>query len=129
MACVYALDHCYLHILTHPLVRFIPDWFPGAGIKRLPPGTREDLQTFLHVPFNQVKKQMVRPRSPEFSTNVIHSLEYTRRKEQPYLHIRQLCWRRPKVKMMKVFLAQLLLSILVVLIRYLSTIADSLGFS
>ena len=31
---------------------------PGAGFKRLPPGTREDLQTFLHTPFNQVKKQM-----------------------------------------------------------------------
>ncbi|KAI0088547.1 cytochrome P450 [Irpex rosettiformis] len=41
-----------------PWLRFIPDWFPGAGIKRLPPGTRENLQAFLHVPFDQVKKRM-----------------------------------------------------------------------
>ena len=33
---------------------------PGAGFKRLPPGTREDLHEFLHTPFEQVKKQMVR---------------------------------------------------------------------
>ena len=42
-----------------PWLRFIPDWFPGAGIKRLPPGTRENLQAFLHVPFDGVKKRMV----------------------------------------------------------------------
>ncbi|KAJ7110785.1 cytochrome P450 [Mycena crocata] len=41
-----------------PWLRFIPDWCPGAGIKKLPPGTCEDLQTFLHTPFEQVKKQM-----------------------------------------------------------------------
>ncbi|KAI0700085.1 cytochrome P450 [Cytidiella melzeri] len=41
-----------------PWLRYIPDWFPGAGIKRVPPGTRENLQAFLHVPFEQVKKQM-----------------------------------------------------------------------
>ncbi|KAJ7610297.1 cytochrome P450 [Mycena polygramma] len=41
-----------------PWLRFIPDWCPGAGIKGLPPGTREDLQTFLHAPFDQVKKEM-----------------------------------------------------------------------
>ena len=32
---------------------------PGAGFKRLPPGTREDLHAFLHTPFEMVKKQMV----------------------------------------------------------------------
>ncbi|KAF8169134.1 cytochrome P450 [Mycena galopus ATCC 62051] len=41
-----------------PWLRFIPDWCPGASIKSLPPGTREDLQAFLHTPFNQVKRQM-----------------------------------------------------------------------
>jgi hypothetical protein len=61
--------------LTPGLVRFIPDWFPGAGIKRLPPGTREDLQTFLHTPFNQVKKQMVR--ALLFHTDVIHLFSYS----------------------------------------------------
>ncbi|KAI0757953.1 cytochrome P450 [Fomes fomentarius] len=41
-----------------PWLRFLPDWVPGAGFKRLPPGTREDLHAFLHTPFEQVKKQM-----------------------------------------------------------------------
>ncbi|PCH36902.1 cytochrome P450, partial [Wolfiporia cocos MD-104 SS10] len=41
-----------------PWLRHIPDWMPGAGFKRLPPGTREDLYNFLHLPFEQVKAQM-----------------------------------------------------------------------
>jgi len=39
-----------------PWLRHIPDWLPGAGFKRLPPGTREDLHAFLHVPYEQVKR-------------------------------------------------------------------------
>ncbi|KAH7887275.1 cytochrome P450 [Phlebopus sp. FC_14] len=41
-----------------PWLRYIPDWLPGGSLKRVPPGTRENLQNFLHIPFNQVKKQM-----------------------------------------------------------------------
>ncbi|KAG6917174.1 hypothetical protein DXG01_003610 [Tephrocybe rancida] len=41
-----------------PPLRFIPDWFPGAGFKRLPPGTREDLLAMRDVPFNFVKDKM-----------------------------------------------------------------------
>ena len=60
--------HCLVRnsqrLITHYItVRFIPDWFPGARIKRLPPGTREDLHAFLHTPFNQVKEQMVTDQS------------------------------------------------------------------
>ncbi|KAJ7834052.1 cytochrome P450 [Mycena olivaceomarginata] len=56
-----------------PWLRFIPDWCPGAGLKSLPPGTREDLQTFLHTPFNQVKKQMVGGRTavPSYTTAML----------------------------------------------------------
>ena len=32
---------------------------PGAGFKRLPPGTHEAMHAFLRIPFEQVKKQMV----------------------------------------------------------------------
>ncbi|KAJ3563355.1 hypothetical protein NP233_g8990 [Leucocoprinus birnbaumii] len=41
-----------------PPLRFIPDWLPGAGFKRLPPGTREDLIAMRDVPFNHVKEKM-----------------------------------------------------------------------
>nr|BAK09423.1 cytochrome P450 [Postia placenta] len=41
-----------------PWIRHLPDWFPGAVIKRLPPGTREDLHDFLHKPFNYVKERL-----------------------------------------------------------------------
>ncbi|KIJ64542.1 hypothetical protein HYDPIDRAFT_132510 [Hydnomerulius pinastri MD-312] len=41
-----------------PWLRFIPSWLPGGGLKRVPPGTRENLQNFLHIPFDRVKKQM-----------------------------------------------------------------------
>ncbi|KAG6853458.1 hypothetical protein C0991_004245 [Blastosporella zonata] len=41
-----------------PPLRFIPDWFPGAGFKRLPPGTREDLLAMRDVPFNFVKEKI-----------------------------------------------------------------------
>ncbi|KAG6907101.1 hypothetical protein DXG01_010514 [Tephrocybe rancida] len=41
-----------------PPLRFIPDWFPGAGFKRLPPGTREDLLAMRDVPFKFVKDKM-----------------------------------------------------------------------
>lgn len=46
---------------TYPFpVRHIPDWCPGARIKALPPGTRENLQNFVNKPFEHVKKEMVR---------------------------------------------------------------------
>ncbi|KAF9553213.1 cytochrome P450 [Agrocybe pediades] len=41
-----------------PWLRFIPEWMPGGGFAKLPPGTREDLQNFIHTPFNEVKKKM-----------------------------------------------------------------------
>ncbi|KAJ3871547.1 cytochrome P450 [Lentinula edodes] len=41
-----------------PILRFIPDWLPGASFKRLPPGTREDLAAMRHMPFNTVKRKM-----------------------------------------------------------------------
>ncbi|KDR69688.1 hypothetical protein GALMADRAFT_215050 [Galerina marginata CBS 339.88] len=41
-----------------PPLRFIPDWIPGSGFKRLPPGTREALAAMREVPFNHVKKKM-----------------------------------------------------------------------
>ncbi|KAI0731821.1 cytochrome P450 [Fomitopsis betulina] len=41
-----------------PWLRHIPDWFPAARIKALPPGTRENLQNFVNKPFEHVKKEM-----------------------------------------------------------------------
>ncbi|KAF8970728.1 cytochrome P450 [Flammula alnicola] len=41
-----------------PPLRFLPDWLPGTGFKRLPPGTREALAAMREVPFNNVKEEM-----------------------------------------------------------------------
>ncbi|EPQ52446.1 cytochrome P450 [Gloeophyllum trabeum ATCC 11539] len=41
-----------------PWLRHIPDWMPGAGFKRLPPGTREDMHAFVNRPFEEVLKRM-----------------------------------------------------------------------
>ena len=60
--CTFPILGCrqrILYDLSVPQVRFIPDWFPGAGFKRLPPGTREALAAMRDVPFNDVKRRMV----------------------------------------------------------------------
>ncbi|KAI0072731.1 cytochrome P450 [Panus rudis PR-1116 ss-1] len=41
-----------------PILRYIPDWVPGAGFKRLPPGTSEALYDMRHVPYKYVKDKM-----------------------------------------------------------------------
>ncbi|KAF8509044.1 cytochrome P450 [Gautieria morchelliformis] len=41
-----------------PPLRFLPDWLPGTGFKRLPRGTREALTAMRDVPFNDVKRRM-----------------------------------------------------------------------
>ncbi|KZT64789.1 cytochrome P450 [Daedalea quercina L-15889] len=49
------------HIIDFiPWLRHIPDWAPGGSIKRLPPGTREDLYNFVHKPFEHVKEQFAK---------------------------------------------------------------------
>lgn len=80
------------------LVRFIPDWFPGAGFKRLPPGTREALLAMRDVPFNDVKRRMVSLLSYEHS---YPNLPY-RWKERLYPVTLQTFWRKPNTKMKKV---------------------------
>ncbi|KZT23350.1 hypothetical protein NEOLEDRAFT_558312 [Neolentinus lepideus HHB14362 ss-1] len=39
-----------------PWLRHVPDWMPGAGFKRVPPGTKEDMHTFVNQPFEEVLK-------------------------------------------------------------------------
>ena len=41
-------------------VRYIPDWLPGAGFKRLPPGTREALVEMRYAPYKFVLDNVVR---------------------------------------------------------------------
>ncbi|TCD70033.1 hypothetical protein EIP91_005285 [Steccherinum ochraceum] len=41
-----------------PILRFVPDWFPGAGFKRLPPGTRKAMSDMRYVAYNYVKEKM-----------------------------------------------------------------------
>ena len=42
------------------VVRYIPDWFPGAGFKQMAREFRKTFQELVDVPFEFVKKQMVR---------------------------------------------------------------------
>ncbi|KAI0695235.1 cytochrome P450 [Cytidiella melzeri] len=61
-----------------PWLRFIPDWFPGASIKSVPPGTKENLQAFINIPFEQVKKQMAEgTATPCYTTKILEETKGT----------------------------------------------------
>lgn len=72
-------------------MRFIPDWFPGAGFKRLPPGTREDLLAMRDLPFDYVKQNMV-CRIPSHFSLVVSCPPKGKRYLPLLLHL-SLAWR------------------------------------
>ena len=41
-----------------PTVKSIPEWFPGAGFKRLARVTKSDLEDSMNCPFQQVKETL-----------------------------------------------------------------------
>jgi hypothetical protein len=49
-----------LRLIYHPLVRYVPSWFPGASWKRLAVGWAADFRRFLDNPVDIVKKELVR---------------------------------------------------------------------
>lgn len=49
----YRVDHI-------PFMRFIPSWMPGGGFKKEAKVFRQSLLDMINVPFDLVKKQMVR---------------------------------------------------------------------
>lgn len=44
-----------------PSLRFIPEWFPGAGFKRQAREWRKDMEAMVEVPYAETKNQMVIP--------------------------------------------------------------------
>lgn len=44
-----------------PILRYIPSWFPGAGFQRYAAEAKVLTDRMQNVPFNFVKKNMVRP--------------------------------------------------------------------
>ena len=42
-----------------PVLRYLPDWAPGAGFKAIARSMRRDLERLYDVPFDFVKKQIV----------------------------------------------------------------------
>ena len=42
-----------------PAVRYLPEWFPGAGFKTTAKQWRESLQRLVNDPFDLVKKEVV----------------------------------------------------------------------
>lgn len=44
---------------TFPMLKYIPQWFPGAGFQREAAQMRHDLEELYDVPYHFVKSQMV----------------------------------------------------------------------
>lgn len=42
-----------------PLLRLVPEWFPGAGFKRLAHAWRKDMEAMVEVPYAETRSQMV----------------------------------------------------------------------
>jgi len=56
------------------IVRYIPDWFPGAGFKALANEARDKFKISVGGPFEYVKNAMkVRPRGSSSSDCVLNS--------------------------------------------------------
>ncbi|KAJ7102950.1 cytochrome P450 [Mycena crocata] len=56
----FAVDTLPLRMIWDPrLVRFVPQWFPGAGWKKKAAHYHQTLQNMLDTPYDWVKKQMV----------------------------------------------------------------------
>ncbi|KAG8743731.1 hypothetical protein FRC10_011513 [Ceratobasidium sp. 414] len=51
---------CYFWVDYIPLLRFLPDWFPGTGFKRLGKEVKALLDRFANEPFDEVLGQMYR---------------------------------------------------------------------
>ncbi|KAJ7189263.1 cytochrome P450 [Mycena filopes] len=53
---------------TFPLLKYVPDWFPGAGFKRQAKAWRKIAEDFRDVPFDEVKHQVASGTAPESFT-------------------------------------------------------------
>lgn len=51
---------------TLPVLKYLPDWAPGAEFKTVAKNMRKDLEQLYDVPFDFVKKQMVRQPCTKF---------------------------------------------------------------
>ncbi|KZT66837.1 cytochrome P450 [Daedalea quercina L-15889] len=57
-----------------PFLRYVPDWVPGAGFKRIAQEARHSLDRMLDEPYQQVKEQVMRgTASPSFTSELIES--------------------------------------------------------
>lgn len=48
---------------SHTIVKYLPEWFPGASFKRSARISRESIAEWVEAPFEYVKKSMVSRRS------------------------------------------------------------------
>lgn len=56
----FQADYLCIAKLTKSIVRYVPEWLPGAGFKKIARGMRQDLERLYDVPFDFVKFEMVR---------------------------------------------------------------------
>ena len=62
--CLCTQTVTYKRLTNSPIVRYIPDWFPGTGFKVLAKEAREKFKTSIDGPLEYVKNAMkVRPQS------------------------------------------------------------------
>ncbi|KAJ7189270.1 cytochrome P450 [Mycena filopes] len=60
---------------TFPLLKHVPDWFPGAGLKRQAKEWRAVVEEFREVPFAEVKRQVASGTAPHsFTADCLQNL-------------------------------------------------------
>lgn len=73
-ACLRTQKVIYWYLMDLLIVRYIPDWFPGAGFKALANEARDKFKTSVGGPFEYVKNAMkVRSRGSSRSDCVLNS--------------------------------------------------------
>lgn len=73
-ACLRTQKVIYWYLMDLLIVRYIPDWFPGAGFKALANEARDKFKTSVGGPFEYVKNAMkVRSRGISRSDCVLNS--------------------------------------------------------
>ena len=46
--------------LTRPAVKYVPEWFPGAGFKKQARTWRRSVDRLLNAPYEDVQRRLVR---------------------------------------------------------------------
>ena len=65
-------------IMNFLLVKYVPEWFPGAGFQRFAKASRKCANDLVNVPFEFVRRQMVRNQRSSACVRMLTSLKERR---------------------------------------------------